>query len=72
MNFILMISVCSFLTGNCFITAESKFTYPTWKECVDDALNKSKIIMQSLPIKEINELKLAMTYSCYEQEKTKT
>ena len=72
MNFILMISVCSFFTGNCFMTAESKFTYSTWKECVDDALYKSTIIMQSFPTKEINEYKLATNYSCYEQDKTKT
>jgi hypothetical protein len=72
MNFILVLSVCSFVTANCFITAESKHTYPTWQECVNDAMHKSQILMETIPIEQINEFKLATTYSCYEQEKTKT
>lgn len=71
MNFLLVISVCSFITGNCFVVAESNIQYNTWNECMQDALIKSSSIMKEIPEKDINKLKLATKYFCYEEEKTK-
>jgi len=71
MNFILVISICSFVTGTCFVTGTSDKNYDTWNECLKDAINKSQLIMKEIPETEINKMKLATKFFCYEQEKTK-
>ena len=71
MNFILIISVCSLVAGACLSTGESEKKYDTWNECMQDAMKKSQIIMKEIPVNQINELKLATKYFCYEKEKTK-
>lgn len=72
MNFILVISICSFLISECLVTSQSQQIFATWKDCVDDAIHKSQILMASLPIEQINDLKLATTFSCHEINKTET
>ena len=71
MNFILVISICSVIAGGCFESGQSVKEYDTWNECMQDALKKTQIIMKEIPVNEINELKLATKYFCYEKEKTK-
>lgn len=71
MNFILVISICSLITGTCLVTGESETKYDTWNDCIKDAMNKSQLIIEEIPTKDINEMKLAISYSCYEKEKTK-
>lgn len=71
MNFILVISICSLVTGTCLVTGIADKNYDTWNECVKDAIIKSQLIMEEIPVKDINEMQLATKFFCYEKEKTK-
>jgi len=50
---------------------ESNKKYDSWNDCMKDALTISIQIMEELPEENINKLKLATKYFCYEKEKIK-
>jgi len=69
MKFILMLSVCSFVTGECKDPITYSQTFDTWKECAIVALDTSIQYLELMNKDTVNELKLSTQYSC-KQDKT--
>ena len=68
MKFVLMLSVCSFITGECKdpITYGQKFD--TWKDCAIVALDTSIKYLEAMDSNTVNELQLSTQYSCKPQD----
>ena len=64
MKFVLMLSVCSFITGECKdpITYGQKFD--TWKDCAIVALDTSIKYLEAMDSNTVNELQLSTQYTC--------
>jgi len=69
MKFILMLSVCSFVTGECKDPVKYQKTFDTWKECAIVALDTSIQYLELMDTNTVNELQLSTQYSC-KQDKT--
>jgi len=69
MKFILMISVCSFVTGECKNPITYGQTFDTWKECAIVALDTSIQYLELMNKDTVNKLQLSTQYSC-KQDKT--
>jgi|TARA_R100001443_G_scaffold28877_1_gene42092 hypothetical protein len=69
MKFILILSVCSFVTGECKQPIIYSKTFDTWKECAIVALDTSIKYLETMDNNTINELQLSTQYSCV-QDKT--
>jgi len=67
-KFILLIQVCSFLTGVCKPPVENTKLYNSWHECVVAAHIQSKNLLQSEGVANINEFHLATKYDCISVE----
>ena len=63
-KFILIIQVCSFLTGVCKPPVENTKLYNSWHECVVAAHIQSMNLLQSEGVANINEFHLATKYDC--------
>ena len=66
MKFILMLSVCSFVTGECKEPIKYEQTFDTWKECAIVAMNTSMQYLQLMDDKIVNQFQLSTQYSCIE------
>jgi len=69
MKFILMLSVCSFVTGECKDPITYSQTFDTWKECAIVALDTSIQYLELMNKDTVNELQLSTQYTCT-QDKT--
>ena len=69
MKFVLMLSVCSFVTGECKDSVKYQETFDTWKECAIVALDTSIKYLEAMDSNTVNELQLSTQYSC-KQDKT--
>jgi hypothetical protein len=63
-KFILIIQVCSFLTGVCKPTIENAVLYNSWNECVVAAHIQSMNLLQLEGMSNMNEFRLATKYDC--------
>jgi hypothetical protein len=63
-KFILIIQVCSFLTGVCTPPIQNAKLYNSWHECVVAAHIQSMNLLQSEGIADMNEFHLATKYNC--------
>tara|TARA_B100000214_G_scaffold372146_1_gene349834 strand:- start:1308 stop:1529 length:222 start_codon:yes stop_codon:yes gene_type:complete len=63
-KFILIIQVCSFLTGVCKPTIENTVLYNSWNECVVAAHIQSMNLLQLEGMSNMNEFRLATKYDC--------
>lgn len=72
MKFVLILSLCSFVTNNCFVVAETENYYKDWNTCMTEALVLSKEIIQNITPEEINKLRLATKYICLEYKEEGT
>jgi len=68
MKFILMLSVCSFVTGECKDPITYGQTFDTWKDCAIVALDTSIKYLEAMDINTVNELQLSTQYSCKPQD----
>tara|TARA_S200002703_G_C3608015_1_gene186699 strand:+ start:291 stop:503 length:213 start_codon:yes stop_codon:yes gene_type:complete len=68
MKFVLMLSVCSYITGECKdpITYAQKFD--TWKQCAIVAMNTSMQYLQAMDDETVNNFQLSTQYTCTQQE----
>jgi len=68
MKFILIIWVCSFITGTsqCYTPMEYKKLYDSWYECSRDAHKQSINILSALGFKKVNDAKMGTKYHCRE------
>ena len=66
MKFILILSVCSFLTGECKAPVQPPVVYNSWSECAADASLKSLELLQKEGKDNVNQFRLAVKFGCYE------
>ena len=67
MKFVLMLSICSFITGECKDPITYGQTFDTWKQCATVAMNTSIQYLQAMDDKIVNELQLSTQYSCTQE-----
>jgi hypothetical protein len=65
-KFVLIIWVCSFLSGaaNCFPPVEFPKLYDSWYECSIDAHTQSKRMLASMGFKVVNDAEMGTKYTC--------
>ena len=64
-KFILILSVCSFLTGECKAPVQPPVVYNDWSECAADASLKSLELLQKEGKANVNQFRLAVKFGCY-------
>ena len=64
-KFILVLSVCSFLTGECKNPVQPPVVYNDWAECAADAAVKSLELLQKEGKDNVNQYRLAVKFGCY-------
>jgi len=69
MKFVLILSVCSFITGECKDPITYNQTFDTWKDCAIVALDTSIQYLELMNKDIVNELQLSTQYIC-RQDKT--
>ena len=69
MKFVLMLSVCSFVAGECKDPVKYQETFDTWKECAIVALDTSIQYLELMNKDTVIELQLSTLYTCT-QDKT--
>ena len=63
-----MLSVCSFVTGECKEPIKYEQTFDTWKQCAIVAMNTSMQYLQLMDDKTVNEFQLSTQYTCTKQQ----
>ena len=64
MKFMLIMSVCSFLSGECKAPIQFPILYNEWAECAADASLKSLELLQKEGKENVNKYRLAVKYGC--------
>ena len=64
-KFILVLSVCSFLTGECKPPVQPPIVYDSWADCATDASVKSLELLQEEGKDNVNQYRLAVKFGCY-------
>jgi len=65
MKFILILQVCSFLSGECKPAIQPPDVYKDWAECAADASLKSLQLLQKEGKDIVNQHRLAVKFGCY-------
>ena len=68
MKFVLMLSVCSFVTGECKPPITYAQTFDTWKQCATVAMNTSMQYLKAMDDETVNKFQLSTQYSCKQQD----
>ena len=68
MKFVLMLSVCSFVTGECKPPITYGQTFDTWKQCAIVAMSTSVQYLQAMDNETVNKFQLSTQYTCTKQE----
>ena len=68
MKFVLVLTVCSFLTGECKEPIKYEQTFDSWKHCALTALDTSSKYLLAMDDNTVNEFQLATKYSCNEEQ----
>ena len=64
MKFVLMLSICSFVVGECKDPVKYQETFDTWKECAIVALDTSIKYLEAMDDDTVNKFQLSTQYSC--------
>ena len=64
MKFVLMLSICSFVTGECKDPVKYQETFDTWKDCAIVALDTSIKYLEAMDDDTVNKFQLSTQYSC--------
>ena len=64
-KFILVLQVCSFLSGECKIAVQPPVVYNDWAECAADASVKSLELLQKEGKDNVNKYRLAVKFGYY-------
>jgi len=64
MKFVLMLSLCSFLTGECNEPIKYEQTFDTWKDCAIVAMNTSMQYLKAMDTETVNKFQLSTQYTC--------
>ena len=65
-KYLLILQVCSFLTGECKPPVEMEQKYNSWYECAAAGSLNSLTLLQAEGAEAINEYKLSVKYGCLE------
>ena len=65
-KYLLILQVCSFLTGECKPPVELEQKYNSWYECAAAGSLNSLTLLQAEGAEAINEYKLSVKYGCLE------
>jgi len=68
MKFVLMLSVCSFVTGECKPPITYGQTFDTWKQCAIVAMSTSMQYLQAMDDETVNKFELSTQYTCTKQK----
>ena len=69
-KFILILQVCSFLTGECKAPIQPEITYNDWAECAADASVQSLKLLREEGKDSVNRYRLAVKFGCYQVNDT--
>jgi len=64
MKFILIISVCSFITGECLPPIQSLEYFDDWKTCAIKGLQVGVEALGAMDTTTVNQNRLSIQYSC--------
>jgi hypothetical protein len=64
MKFVLMLSICSFVVGECKDPVKYQETFDTWKDCAIVALDTSIKYLEAMDDDTVNQFQLSTQYSC--------
>ena len=64
-KFILMLQVCSFLTGECKAPVQSPTVYPDWASCAAVYKRQSLELLQKEGEANVNKYRLAVKFGCH-------
>ncbi len=68
MKFMLVVTFCSFLTGECPVQFYDDSIHENWSSCMKEGISKSKDLIEGLDDEVINNLKIAPKFMCYETQ----
>ena len=68
MKFMLVVTFCSFLTGECPVQFYDDSIYENWSSCMKEGISKSKDLVEGIDEEAINNLKVAPKFMCYETQ----
>jgi len=68
MKFVLMLSVCSYVTGQCKPPITYAQTFDTWKQCATVAMSTSLQYLKAMDNETVNQFQLSTQYTCTQQE----
>ena len=66
MKFILVMSICSFLTGECKAPVQFNHIYNSWAECAAAGQLHGLTLLQKVGVANVNKYQLAIKYGCKE------
>ncbi len=59
-----MLSICSFVVGECKDPVKYQETFDTWKDCAIVALDTSIKYLKAMDDETVNKFQLSTQYSC--------
>ncbi len=65
LKFILVLQVCSFLSGECKPAVQPTIVYNSWADCATDASVKSLELLRKEGKDNVNKYRLAVKFGCY-------
>ena len=63
-----MLSICSFVVGECKDPVKYQETFDTWKDCAIVALDTSIKYLEAMDDDTVNEFQLSTQYTCTQQD----
>jgi hypothetical protein len=68
MKFVLMLTVCSFVSGECKEPIVYEQTFDSWKHCALTALDTSSKYLLAMDDNIVNEFQLSTQYTCTQEQ----
>jgi hypothetical protein len=68
MKFVLMLTICSFVSGECKEPIVYEQTFDTWKQCAIVAMNTSMQYLQAINDETVNKFQLSTQYTCTQEQ----
>ena len=63
-----MLTVCSFVSGECKEPIVYEQTFDTWKQCAIVAMNTSMQYLQAINDETVNKFQLSTQYTCTQEQ----
>ena len=70
MDYVLILYICSVLSGSCMETMPMPRAYETHAECVINGSKKVTYFLENLDRQDFNSAKIYISYTCAEKQKT--